>query len=230
MKGISHVFFDLDHTLWDYDFNATKVLSDLYDHFRLQEVLRTSKEGFIKTFFSINANIWRDYNQGKIEKEYIRNERFGRIMRHCGAEDTTISHRLSDYFLYYCPRQPKLMEEVDVVLPFLSKKYKLGIITNGFSDVQDTKLTSSGIRKYFEVIVTSESIGSRKPSREIFDHALELAGIESHQAVMIGDNPGTDILGAKNAGWVPILYDPKFTMKSDCEWQVQRFSELMKIL
>lgn len=230
MKGITHVFFDLDHTLWDYDYNARKVLEELYDHFRLEQVLRTTKTGFTQTFFAVNANIWRDYNHGRIEKEYIRNERFKSIMKHCGAASTLLADQLNDYFLYHCPRQSRLMEDTEMVLHYLSKKYEMGIITNGFSDIQGTKLASSRIGHFFSFVVTSETIGHRKPSKEIFDHAVGLAKAAAHTCVMIGDNPGTDIAGAKNAGLVPIFYNPDFDRKSDCEFQINRLSELMKIL
>lgn len=230
MKKFTHIFFDLDHTLWDYDSNARKVLQDVYEKFNLDKRLTCSIEGFIATFFKVTSQLWYYYNSGEITRDDIRLRRFRDIVKICGNKDDSFGDALTEYFLFNCPRQTKIMPHADVVLDYLHKKYQLSIITNGFDDVQTIKLKSSGLDKYFSYVFTSETTGHRKPAAELFQHALEITKGESSMALMIGDNPVTDIQGAVNAGITPLLYNPTGRRKSNCELQVSHWSELFKIL
>lgn len=230
MKHHTHIFFDLDHTLWDYDFNARKVLSDLFLRFGLADCTQTSVDGFISTFFKTNAELWHRFNLGLIERELIREERFRMILRTCGGKDEAMAKEIGDYFLHHCPRQPRIMEGADVLLGYLQDRYHLSIITNGFEDVQHIKLKHCGLGRFFARVFTSETIGFRKPSPEIFDYAMKETKAEKHLALMIGDNHSTDIEGARNAGITPILFNPTGKVKSDCEIQISSLSELMKLL
>ncbi|MFY0599504.1 MAG: YjjG family noncanonical pyrimidine nucleotidase [Cyclobacteriaceae bacterium] len=230
MKGIKHVFFDLDHTLWDHETNARKVLKDLYKEFDFESKFGITESKFLMNYTKVNGRLWNDYNHGRVEKDYLRNERFRIVLEACRVKEVKNSIELSDYFLYHCPRQHALMDGADMVLEYLVKKYPMSIITNGFEDVQKVKLESSGLDKFFTHLITSESMGKKKPEPAIFQHALKLAGVKSHEAVMIGDNLKADVEGAKGANILPIFYDPIGTVKSDCQWQISHLSELMKIL
>lgn len=230
MKKFSYLFFDLDHTLWDYETNARKVLTDLYHHFQLNEVIRHGSERFLEIYFKTNDGFWHDYNQGRITKETIRNDRFNTVMTNCGASNYSHGLEMSDYFLEHCPRQKVVMPDALMTLNYLSKKYKMSIITNGFDDVQEVKMKASGLDRYFEHVITSETIGVKKPSPEIFAHALEKVGVAKEEALMIGDNPKTDIWGAKNAGLTPLLYNPTGRIKSECELEIKHLRELMTLL
>lgn len=230
MKNIKHVFFDLDHTLWDHETNARTVLRDLYKEFNLQNRTNVDVEGFLSTYKSVNDKLWNDYNHGRIERDYLRDQRFALVLQACGATEVSDSIPLSDYFLFHCPRQGKLMDGTDMILNYLIQKYKMSVITNGFEDVQKVKLETSGLGKFFVGLFTSESIGRKKPDPAIFNHAMEQVGVQPHEAVMIGDNPKADIEGALGAGITPIFYDPLGAVKSVCQWQISHLSELMKIL
>lgn len=230
MKNIKHIFFDLDHTLWDHDANAEKVLKDLYDDYDLKSRLAVDKATFLKKYNKINHKLWDDYNHGKIGRDYLRNERFRLVLEACGADRTHDSLEMSDYFLHHCPRQKGIIDGADVVLNYLVQKYEMSIITNGFEDVQEIKLQTSGLGKYFRYVFTSESIGSKKPDPAIFEHALRVAGVKSDEVVMIGDNLKADVGGALNAQIIPIYFNPLGAVKSTCQWQISHLSELMKIL
>lgn len=226
----THIFFDLDHTLWDYDVNSHKVLEDIYQHFDLKGQLSASCEGFISNFVKINALLWHSFNMGKIGREEIRTDRFKRVLKSCGCSKVELSERISEYYLYHCPRQTRIMEDADVILDYLRRKYHLSIITNGFNDVQEIKMKCCGLDKYFERVFTSETIGYKKPDPEIFYHAMEELGIEKSNVLMIGDNPVADVMGAQNAGITPLLFNPTGKTRSDCTLQVSRLIELMKLL
>lgn len=230
MKRCTHIFFDLDHTLWDYNYNARKVLADMYIHFGLKEKTNTSLDGFQKLFFKINALLWHRFNLELIHREDIRQDRFNLILNQCNGSDIRLASELGDYFLYHCPRQEKLIEGADLILAYLESKYELYVITNGFDDVQWIKLKSSGLTKYIRDMFTSETIGFRKPSKEIFEYALAETKGTPNLSIMIGDNPYTDIVGASSAGMTPVLFNPDFKTKSDCEIQVSDYFELMKLL
>jgi YjjG family noncanonical pyrimidine nucleotidase len=230
MKGITHVFFDLDHTLWDYESNSKKVLLDLYEVFELSNQVKTSSEEFLNIYSQVNDQFWEDFDLGKIDKEYLRIERFQTVLRTCGATDVSNWSKLNDYFLMHCPRQKAIMDGATDVLDYLLGKYQLAIITNGFDAIQEQKLRHSGLSKYFSHIYTSETIGKKKPDAAIFEHAMRELGAHAHQTIMIGDNLNTDVGGAKNANILPIHFNPLRAVHNHCEWQISHLSELLKIL
>lgn len=202
------VFFDLDHTLWDYETNSAEALVELYHHHRMAERGAKSLDDFLKVFQEVNKRLWVLYDQGLIHRDVIRLERFKEVLERINLPDYPLSLQLSDQYLQLSPRKPGLMPHAKEVLDYLYEKYPLVIITNGFVDIQATKLSSSGIAHYFKSVVTSEEAKHKKPSKEIFDYALREHGVRPHQAVMIGDNLITDIQGAKNASIDTIFYNP----------------------
>lgn len=226
----THIFFDLDHTLWDYDLNARKVLNDLYREFELGKQMPAGPDRFAEVFFRTNDTLWQQYNLGLIDRDEIRLQRFGKVLEKLGVADAGNTQEMNEYFLYHCPRQRGVVEDAPMVLDYLRKKYHLSIITNGFDDVQSVKLKACGLDGFFSHVFTSETTGHKKPSREIFDHAVLEVKATAGTALMIGDNHSTDVMGARNAGITPLLYNPGGRVKSDCQLQVQHLSELMRFL
>ncbi|SNS94943.1 putative hydrolase of the HAD superfamily [Ekhidna lutea] len=227
MKGIKHIFFDLDHTLWDYDRSARETLLEIYGDLNLTGLLTEKK--FINTFYEVNDKLWVKYNNGLVDREYIKNERFNEVFLTSGI-DVAKSKVASSYFINNCSMKPYLMSDALTALNYLSgKQYELHIITNGFLDAQNRKLSSSGIAKYFKVMVTSECANSRKPSPEIFEYSLSEAGANKMNSIMIGDNPKTDIHGAKEFGLKTVFYDPSGRKKSLADYTVQSHLELLKL-
>ncbi|MEP1035568.1 YjjG family noncanonical pyrimidine nucleotidase [Ekhidna sp.] len=228
MKGIKHIFFDLDHTLWDYDRSAQETLSEIYIQLELSKSGLSVKK-FVNTFYEVNNKLWVKYNDGLIDREYIKTRRFNEVFTSTGINEVK-SEEASSYFLNNCSLKPYLMDDALTALHYLSNKYELHIITNGFIDAQNRKLSSSGITKFFKVMVTSECIDSRKPSPEIFEYSLQEAGATKSESIMIGDNPRTDIQGAKDFGMKTVFYDPSGRKKSLADFTIQSHMELLKLL
>ncbi|WP_436517913.1 YjjG family noncanonical pyrimidine nucleotidase [Ekhidna sp. To15] len=228
MKGIKHIFFDLDHTLWDYDRSAHETLSEIYTQLELSKSGLTIKK-FVNTFYEVNNKLWVKYNDGLIDREYIKTQRFSEIFTSTGIDEIK-SEEASAYFLNNCSQKPYLMEDALTALHYLSGKYELHIITNGFLDAQNRKLSSSGITKFFKVMVTSECSDSRKPSPGIFEYSLKEAQAGKSESIMIGDNPRTDIQGARDFGMKTVFYDPSGRKKSLADFTIQSHMELLKLL
>jgi len=203
------IFFDLDHTLWDYETNSRETLHELFHAHSLDERGVTDFKSFHREFKQVNAALWELYDHGKIGSEIIRKERFKKILEVFQAYDQKLSDELSHKYFYLCPKKGNLMPYAVETLRYLSGRYKLSVITNGFEEIQNTKLNAGNLHQFFDHIVTSQKAGHKKPAREIFDYTLNKNGIPSHEAVMIGDNLVTDIAGARNASIDTLYYNPE---------------------
>ncbi len=226
------VLFDLDHTLWDYETNCAEALHELYHSYQLKDFGVETFEAFHSTFVSINTNLWDRYDKGEIHRDIIRFERFDRILKKMGVDNYTLSLQLSDDYINESPKKKNLMPGAKDMLDYLfHANYPLYIITNGFDEIQSTKLASSGIEKYFLEVVTSQKAGHKKPAKEIFHYALSKSGFTPHQAIMIGDNLITDIGGAKNAAIDAVYFNPHKTMHSEnVHYEIQSLNQLLSIL
>ena len=227
--ALKTIFFDLDHTLWDYDTNARETLDELYDHFQLDRGF-DSAEAFFNTYVEHNAQLWNLYNHGKINREDIRERRFFQVLDNVGLGDRELAESMSDQFMELCPRKTALIPGTLQVLEALQPDYQLGVITNGFSDTQDIKLSNSRLKEYFHLVVTSESARSRKPSPEIFHTALNQSGHQSDEVVMIGDNRATDIAGALAVGWKTIWYTDEAEAAPENCWKVEKLQEIPGVI
>lgn len=195
----SCIFFDLDHTLWDYEENSRQTLAELYEQYDLHVKGVDSVAEFAKQFTIVNTKLWDLFDRAIITSEIIRQERFKQILEHFSIRDEKLCADLSYDYLHECPKKGNLIPHAISILDYLAPKYRMSVITNGFEEIQNLKLESSKLLPYFDHIVTSQRAGSRKPSCEIFNFALQCHDIKCHEAVMIGDNLLTDIGGACNA-------------------------------
>jgi putative hydrolase of the HAD superfamily len=228
MKEVTHVFFDLDHTLWDYQANSRRTLADLVHHFGLTEYV--SPEKFIESYEKVNEKLWHKFNTNQIDKEYIRKYRFAMVLQKLKVYIKHEPEELTEYFVNNCSIKSTLMPHTLDALNHLHTKYPMAIITNGFQESQFPKLKASGLEKYFDHVVVSDTIGFRKPDERIFQHAMNLLNAKPHTSVMIGDNPKTDIRGAEAAGMKAIFYNPTGKRKSVTQWEIQSLHELVGIL
>jgi YjjG family noncanonical pyrimidine nucleotidase len=225
------IFFDLDHTLWDYETNSKETLQELFNAYTLTEKGVTDFESFHREFRRVNAELWVLYDAGKIGSEIIRAERFKQILGVFNAFNEKLCAELSHEYLYTCPKKGKLMPNAVSTLDYLSQKYKLSIITNGFEEIQNMKLTAGKLHNYFDHIVTSQHAGFKKPSREIFDYTLAKNSIVSHQAVMIGDNLVTDIGGARQASIDSVFFNhEQLSHDSEIHVEIHNLRELCELL
>lgn len=231
MPKYSTIFFDLDHTLWDYETNARETLYELYQHYHLQQRGIDAFAQFHETFREVNAQLWHLYDHGKITSEVIREERFKKILQPFGITDDDLNRKLSEDYLAECPKKGNLIPHAIETLEYLAGRYALTVITNGFEDVQRVKISSSGIGSYFDHIITSQRAGHKKPAPEIFHFALALHEATADNTVMIGDNVLTDIAGAKNASIDSVLFNPDgVEHEADVNHEIQSLKELCTLL
>ena len=196
-----HLFFDLDHTLWDFDTNAKETLTELYALFQLEEKLVSPFDHFYKTYLHHNAILWDSYHKGLITTDDLKWKRMYRTLLEFKIGDEKLSREMSAKFLEILPTKKILFEHTTEILEYLLKKnYQLHLLTNGFEKTQWSKLNNSNLAKYFTHVITSELSNCIKPSKEIFDFAINRSGALLHESIMIGDNLDADIQGAINAG------------------------------
>lgn len=230
-ENVRCIFFDLDHTLWDYDTNARDTLYEMFSAFKLAEMGVPVFEHFFRSFQEVNFELWDLYDRGLIKQEVLRLERFKRVMAKFDVCDDSICAHLNNRFMVECPKKSGLMPGAHDTLLYLSSRYRLTIITNGFEEIQHMKIQSGKLGGYFDHVVTSQKAGCRKPNAAIFEMALTLNGVAPHEAVMIGDNPLTDISGAKNAGLHAVWLDAaKSEAPSTADFRIQALEDLKQIL
>ncbi|MDW3196229.1 MAG: YjjG family noncanonical pyrimidine nucleotidase [Cytophagales bacterium] len=226
---VKTIFFDLDHTLWDYDTNARETLFEIYDDFRLDRGFSSAEE-FFQTYLVHNEKLWHLYNHGKIGRDDIRERRFYQVISDVGLDDKKMAEQMSDQFMEVCPHKTAVMPGTYEIMEHLKPVYQMGIITNGFSDTQAIKMAKTGLDKYFEIMVTSESAKARKPSAEIFNTALTEARAQAAHVVMIGDNRATDIGGALTLGWKTIWYTKEEEEAPENCWKVKHLEEIAQVM
>ncbi len=226
-----HLFFDLDHTLWDFDRNSSESIAELFDTHRLADRGVVSAAIFAQEFIRINRQLWRDYDQNRIGHEYIREHRFPMVLRALGVTDTTGCADLNTEYLRLLPRKTHLLESAREVLEHLKGRYTMHIITNGFADIQGVKMASSEIDHYFDLVVTTESANAKKPDPRIFGYALRESNATASQSLMLGDNYEADILGAKAVGLDTVFYNPSGeTTPEPATYTIAHWREAMHIL
>ncbi|NOT77321.1 MAG: noncanonical pyrimidine nucleotidase, YjjG family [Cyclobacteriaceae bacterium] len=231
MKKYSCILFDLDHTLWDYEVNSKETLEALFHSHQLQQKGIEGFEHFFERFTHVNTDLWKLYDKGLIGQEVIRLERFHKVFLASGLEAYELSQKFSDEYLIELPKKENLLPHTKETLQYLSERYPMVIVTNGFEEMQGIKLTSGGIRHYFKNIVTSQRAGDKKPSRKIFDFALAEIGHDHTTALMVGDNLITDIGGARSAGLDTVYFNPKGDPHSEeVTFEVRSLHELKNLL
>ncbi len=195
---VTDVFFDLDHTLWDFEKNSAltfkQILAEHTPGVDLQE--------FLKVYVPANFAFWKLYREEKITKEQLRYQRLRTVFDTLGypIEDATIN-LLADEYIHHLSSHNHLFPNTMEILAYLRPKYRLHIITNGFQEIQDKKLQNANIHTYFDQVINSEMAGVKKPNPHIFELALEMAGVAPEKSIMIGDSLEADIQGALNVGF-----------------------------
>ncbi|UAM98471.1 YjjG family noncanonical pyrimidine nucleotidase [Polaribacter litorisediminis] len=197
MTEIKHVFFDLDHTLWDFEKNSDLTFNKIF----LKHEIKTDLGDFLKVYKPLNIQFWKLYREEKITKTELRYQRLKTAFDavNYSIEDDLIDVLAIDY-IECLPDYNHLFEGAFEILEYLKDKYELHIITNGFEEIQTKKMQSSKILDYFCTIVTSESVGVKKPNPKVFNFALEKANAENTSSIMIGDSIEADIEGALSVG------------------------------
>ena len=204
-----HIFFDLDNTLWDFENNSKKTIFELIQEFKLSEKCRCLPAAFYKTYLLVNEDLWALYRKNAITKEQLRSSRFTNTMLYFGHDDQSLGLLLEENYILRSPQQKGLVEGTIEILEYLSNKYQLHIITNGFKEIQYIKIENCNLKKYFKNIFISEEIGCNKPNPGIFEFALNHLSALKSETIMIGDDWDADILGAQQFGMKSIYFSRK---------------------
>lgn len=221
-----HLFFDLDHTLWDFEKNSTECLEEIFRSYQGEIPEYITFDEFNTTFSRINKQFWFLLDTRQISHEHLRITRFKAVFESLGWKITDEkSLEINSIFLKKLPQKGHLIKDADAVLRYLSANYQLHIISNGYLDIQTNKLKSGGILHYFKKIITFDVAGARKPEKEIFEYALKEIGAETNEVIMIGDNLIADIEGANLAGIKAIHLDE--TAESNHPSSISSLSQLL---
>lgn len=206
--GKTDIFFDLDHTIWDFEKNAEEALTELFDTYRFSNLGIATPGRFIETYNRNNHRLWALYHHGKINKTDLREARFADTFTELGIDPKLFPKTFEMDYLSLCPQKTNLFPHTHETLGYLKKKYTLHIISNGFSDAVEIKITKCNLKQYFDTIVISELIGVHKPHPEIFHYAVKQANTAIPKSVMVGDSLEADIQGAQRVGMDAIFFNP----------------------
>jgi len=223
ISKISDIFFDLDHTLWDFDANSFLAFDTI-----LKENHQTIDTlDFVEIYAPINQACWKLYQTDKITHDELR---YQRLKQTFDALNYSISDNeidaISNKYIALLPENNILFQDAKTVLKYLSGKYRLHIITNGFSTVQEKKLRNSRLENYFTTITNSEMAGAKKPNSIIFEYALSLANASKNRSIMIGDCIEADVLGAINFGMQAIWFNPN---QENCPENILQINNLIEL-
>ena len=225
--SIKHIFFDLDHTLWDFETNSAQAFEFIFK----ENGIEVNIDEFLIHYKPINLKYWKLYREDLVSKKLLRYKRLKETF-------DLLSYRISDpkidllskVYIDNLSNYNTLFDGAVDILNYLSPKYGLHIITNGFDEVQTKKMNTSGILEFFDKIITSESVGVKKPNPKIFHHAMELAQATIMDSVMIGDNFEADILGAKAVGMKTIHFKENHNTETDGVINVTSLLEIKQYL
>lgn len=230
MQKFKHIFFDLDHTLWDFDKNAHETLLELFEAYRLADLGLDSAERFIAVYTENNHRLWAQYHLGQISKQALRAQRFRKTFLDLGLSPEVIPANFEDDYVNLSPRKTNLFESTDKVLQYLQKKYQLHIISNGFKEATLTKMEVSNLNPFFQNVIISEEVGVNKPDKMIFEYALDKAKAQKQESIMIGDSIEADIYGAQNFGMDAIFFNPnKMDKPQEIKQQIHHLEELLRM-
>jgi putative hydrolase of the HAD superfamily len=231
VKKYTSVFFDLDRTLWDLEKNALLCLEEIYHENNLHDKGIPSFEAFHTVYKNINNLLWAAYRKDEIKKEKLRTERFKLSLQHFRISNDILANKMGDEYVNNSPKKTALFPHSKEILDYLSKKYSLFIITNGFKEVQYKKLQNAAIAKYFKHVFVSEEIGAMKPHPFIFKETLRLSNSSADNSIMIGDDFAVDILGAKAVGIDQIYFNPENEIqKESATYEIKSLKEIFDIL
>lgn len=209
-KKYKHIFFDLDHTLWDFETNSNQTLFELVSKYEIDKVPGFDFDECVSMFHEANYKFWNAFNRDEITAEQLRHYRFDHSFSKYDFNKDAIRDQFNEDYLSLCPYKPNLMPQAKDILEFLYSEYfNLYILTNGFEHVQLLKLTSSQVFHYFEDVFTIKDFGFKKPHPQYFKHVLHSINASPHDCLMVGDSLEIDILPAMALGIDGVWYNPK---------------------
>jgi putative hydrolase of the HAD superfamily len=230
LKTYRHVFFDLDNTLWDFKANAREAFYRIFERLDLLDRI-ADFNNFLEVYEKYNEHLWTEYRKGKVRKEQMRLQRMVMAFKEIGLDDPDLPQRVGDLYVKEAPGKTNLFPGVHETLEYLSGKYRLYILTNGFAEIQLQKLNNCQLQSYFTKLFMAEMVGYQKPDRRFFEYAIKSAHAHKNECLMIGDDPEADIRGAFNVGIDQVYYN---TGDKPCAiqptWEIRDISKLREIL
>lgn len=229
--GYKSLFFDLDDTLWDTQYNNKECLREIYTDYKFARYYE-SFEAFYNIYMPHNLMLWAQYRNHQIERKTLILERFLYVLRPTGITDETFAFNLNQDFLERTATKTKLIPGAIELLEHLHPYYRMFILSNGFREIQSLKMKNSGLAPYFEKIILSEDANIQKPHKGIFDFALKNTNSRRKESIMIGDSWEADIIGAWQSKIDQIWYNPDKLSTKDFTptYQVDSLNQIKKIL
>lgn len=226
-----NLFIDLDDTLWDFNKNSIVCLEEIYHDYKFDRFYPSFKH-YYDVYLPSNLNLWALYRHGKISRDKLIVERILAPIREFGVNDSEYAIKISDDYLERTTLQTELVDGAIELLDYLKPKYKLHILSNGFTEVQFKKISNSGLSGYFDKIILSEDVGVNKPHPDIFNYALSQTSSSANQTLMIGDSFDADIVGAYNSNIDQIWFNPNGENSTSIEptHTVRHLNEISNIL
>lgn len=226
-----NLFIDLDDTLWDFKKNSIVCLEEIYHDYKFDRFYPSFKH-YYDVYLPSNLNLWALYRHGKISRDKLIVERILAPIREFGVNDSEYAIKISDDYLERTTLQTELVDGAIELLDYLKPKYKLHILSNGFTEVQFKKISNSGLNGYFDKIILSEDVGVNKPHPDIFNYALSQTSSSANQTLMIGDSFDADIVGAYNSNIDQIWFNPNCENSTSIEptHTVRHLNEISNIL
>ncbi|MBW6478457.1 MAG: YjjG family noncanonical pyrimidine nucleotidase [Bacteroidales bacterium] len=232
MSPYKHLFFDLDRTLWDFDLNNRETFLEMCEFFKLEEKGIKDSELFYNLYQKINLALWDAYKTGAITKERLNFSRFFHSLNLYNIADNELATQMGAWYIRESPLKTHLYPGTLETLEKLFPKYQMHIVTNGFEEVQFTKIENSGLNKYFQSIITSEMAGYKKPDKRFFEYAFRETGAKPEDSIIIGDDPEADILGAHQIGMdqIWVKHKPLKPETTKPTFAVNTLHEILEIL
>ncbi|MCH5220442.1 MAG: HAD-IA family hydrolase [Muribaculaceae bacterium] len=203
------IWFDLDDTLWDFTANSHEALAEVYSHFRLNRWW-PDVDAWRDDYHIFNAELWEEYAKGTITSDYLRFQRFFRTLVHAGINQeaaSAMSPEADNFYLDTLSHKTRVVDyAIDTLRWLVGKGFRIGILSNGFNDIQANKLKYGRLDEYIDYVVLSDAVGYNKPNPRIYREAERIAECDASHCVMIGDNFKTDIAGAIEANWPLALW------------------------
>ena len=201
---LTDIFFDLDHTLWDFEKNSMLTFDKIFN----EQMLSIDLDQFIFYYNPINHDYWKKYRENKISQDELRYNRLADTFDQMKFKTTNSQiDYISEAYITYLSSFSHLFEGAIPLLEKLKSNYNLHIITNGFEQVQNLKIKNSGLKTFFDFIFTAEQVGFKKPHPQIFIEALNQTKADPKKSLMIGDSLEADILGALTQGMHAIHFN-----------------------
>lgn len=223
---INTILFDLDDTLLDFQKAVEKSLFKTLIHYNIEPT-----ENMILMYKEISSKLYKDFEKGLISASDRRNMRYKLLF-----DSLNVNHSPSEATDYYNKQLSighYFVDGAEEVLKQLYGKYRLYIASNGYTNVQMSRIESANIEQYFEAIFISEAIGYEKPDICFFEKCFkQIDNLNKSQTVIIGDNLKADIKGGQQVGIKTIWYNPKKSSYVDIipNYQIHSLSELPKLI